>query len=480
MIEKHNIRYEEQPVPSGEDVMWMLKTYFFCKNLWIYPQSFYHHVFDNPNSSIRGKEKKVARCLDLYVKLTRYLETKKTEMLPEYWYIKSRREFLNFLWPYKAGELEKAPLLWYLKISKQFRYNLKSGYVKLSSDEEKLYKEFTYHPMITVLKDKLYKKIGNEKYKKTKLFGITIKKKTDQKTVYLHGVVVCKKTPKYKKVYLLGLPVFYKKRNKKEMVLQRLREDNLNLYYLQKSNIQAAIVHATTFAEYKNKYCNDSVAVIGSGPTLKYYPPQKGIIKVGVNRTFLQEGLDLDYLFIQDYLKGEGDMEKAKLYHPSTCTKFFGLLSEKRYSQVRKNLKKITNKDICDACAKPYIIEDAVCRNWANFLEVEPIGDWCGCIFSALQFVLYTNPKRIYLVGCDCSDNGHFHEERVDVVNSTTLSYQYTSWVKFKEHVTRYYPSLEIISINPIGLKGLFKDVYTQSYVDKHPELKNENVEILK
>ena len=49
-----------------------------------------------------------------------------------------------------------------------------------------------------------------------------------------------------------------------------------------------------------------------------------------------------------------------------------------------------------------------------------------------------------------------------------------------KNIISNLYPKTEIISVNPVGLKGLFKDVYTQSYVDEHPELLNENIEILK
>jgi hypothetical protein len=42
-------------------------------------------------------------------------------------------------------------------------------------------------------------------------------------------------------------------------------------------------------------------------------------------------------------------------------------------------------------------------------------------------------------------------------------------WNEFKKFASIYYPKTEIISINPIGLKGLFKDIYTDksgSYVD--------------
>ena len=33
-------------------------------------------------------------------------------------------------------------------------------------------------------------------------------------------------------------------------------------------------------------------------------------------------------------------------------------------------------------------------------------------------------------------------------------------YARVKEFADHYYPDIEIISINPIGLQGLFKDIY--------------------
>ena len=41
-------------------------------------------------------------------------------------------------------------------------------------------------------------------------------------------------------------------------------------------------------------------------------------------------------------------------------------------------------------------------------------------------------------------------------------------------------PDIEIISINPVGLKGLFHDVYTEEYLIDHPEINREEIEIFK
>ena len=48
-------------------------------------------------------------------------------------------------------------------------------------------------------------------------------------------------------------------------------------------------------------------------------------------------------------------------------------------------------------------------------------------------------------------------------------------WNNFKQLNHTYYPDTEIIYINPIGLKGMFKDIYTNGN-----EYTYENGEIFK
>ena len=33
-------------------------------------------------------------------------------------------------------------------------------------------------------------------------------------------------------------------------------------------------------------------------------------------------------------------------------------------------------------------------------------------------------------------------------------------WLKLRDFIKAFYPDIEIVSINPVGLKGLFKDCY--------------------
>ena len=53
------------------------------------------------------------------------------------------------------------------------------------------------------------------------------------------------------------------------------------------------------------------------------------------------------------------------------------------------------------------------------------------------------------------------------------------SWKWVKDFTNRFYPGTEIISVNPVGLKGLFRDVYTEAYLKEHPEIDRSACELL-
>ena len=97
---------------------------------------------------------------------------------------------------------------------------------------------------------------------------------------------------------------------------------------------------------------------------------------------------------------------------------------------------------------------------------------------QALHFALYTNPKAIYLVGCDCNLTGYF-DGTAQKTASNNIDFWMIGYKKMKEFAAHFYPETEIISINPVGLKGLFRDVYTENYLDDHPEIDRSRCEVL-
>ena len=84
------------------------------------------------------------------------------------------------------------------------------------------------------------------------------------------------------------------------------------------------------------------------------------------------------------------------------------------------------------------------------------IAEYCtlghSIIFPLLQHMLYMGFNKIYLVGCD---GGYTQGKSSDDIN--LLNWR----KKFVEFKNIYYPEVQIISVNPVSLKGWFDDIYT-------------------
>ena len=108
-----------------------------------------------------------------------------------------------------------------------------------------------------------------------------------------------------------------------------------------------------------------------------------------------------------------------------------------------------------------------------------PLPDFTSVVFSAVGYALWTTPKKIYIVGADCSEG---HASSLKINYSSNLSRLIEYWKELKNFASWYYPDIEIISVNPVGLKGLFKDVYTENYINSSDLLKKErtNLDIIK
>ena len=234
--------------------------------------------------------------------------------------------------------------------------------------------------------------------------------------------------------------------------------------------------HKAAFEEFKGCNQGQSVVLVGAGPSLNTYHQLKGLIHIGVNSVFLKPGIELDYWFMRDYCgfqgresKEENWSNKLKNYN---FVKFFGVsewsLEGRESFQIPESIiEENHGRRFFTTYKKDYIHCD---------LAHYPVMGLGSTIFAALHFALYTMPRQILLVGCDCSSAGHFD----GTVNGTEnwANMVIDSWKWVKKFVTRFYPGLEIISINPVGLKGVFRDVYTEDYLNLHPEIDSSKCEI--
>ena len=250
-------------------------------------------------------------------------------------------------------------------------------------------------------------------------------------------------------IRLLGIKFKIKNKHKAKDLntISRISQENLKVYSL----------HQKTFPQFKNTHLGQDIVIFASGPSANKYRPLLGAFHIGINRSFETSKQPLDYLFIQDYTgKTSEYIDAADSYEPQRCTKFYGIIRENVFDKTWT----VPESHAIKAEALRYRTD------WTPYYEPEfafdlstqALGDFGSTVFSALQFALWTHPKKIYLVGCDCTTTGYADKKHgKNILNTDKVI---SAFKQFKKFAQKHYPDIEIISINPVGLKGIFKDEY--------------------
>lgn len=238
----------------------------------------------------------------------------------------------------------------------------------------------------------------------------------------------------YRQVELFGMPILrFPKYNRTDEIRIQTRLAN-----------SIMLAHSKIFAPLKNINSEKDVVLFATGPSLNNYKPIDNVINIGVNKAFTSSKVNFDYLFAIDNQAIKPYIKDLNQYKKGECKKFYGIRPYMR--------AKISQSDIVEAEANMFYTT----LNDLNYdITCSELPDMGSVIFSAMIFALWTCPRRIYLVGCDCS-SGYFYNINKSAPNKHLVK----KWKRIKEYAEQYYPSVEIISINPVGLKGLFKDIY--------------------
>lgn len=231
--------------------------------------------------------------------------------------------------------------------------------------------------------------------------------------------------------------------------------------YIAQSHVVAS-VHEKTFSRYKNIYTGKDIAIIATGPSLNKYKPIETVANIGVNSAIKYNNIKLDYLFINDYVGLKKCIDEVEK-HPE-IKKFYGRLPEHPYGMKECYSKAaiIPESIMIRHKASKYYIYVKIPKHGNHFhTEIDKtwLVDGGSVAMSAIQFALFTNPRRIYLVGCDCS-NGYFDANKPEKLKFNNIYLK--SWIELKEFADLYYPETEIISVNPVGLKDLFSDIFQE------------------
>lgn len=236
-------------------------------------------------------------------------------------------------------------------------------------------------------------------------------------------------------------------------------------------------LHQKTFLPYKN-FCNaeKDIAVCGAGPSLQYYKPIKEAVHIAVNRAFLYEKVNFDFIFAQDF-DGIRMVRKELIdYKPESCIKFLGATAEPGKKSIPESFA-----IECDALRfnmDYYIYRDGFRSKMVRDIDSRPLGGMPNVGMSVMQLALYMNPRKLYIVGCDMSGT-HFADGNQSASELMSEKKQYDAywekgqkrlldkWKEIKYFAEIYYPNTEIISINPVGLKGIFKDKYQNTEISE-------------
>ena len=231
----------------------------------------------------------------------------------------------------------------------------------------------------------------------------------------------------------------------------------------------AMVQHQKVFPKYKGINKGKTVVVVGTGPSSEYYTPISEAVHIGVNNIVFRKDIQFDYIFIADFDDRAEYFEKV-LSDNLDSIKFFGINYVRKSALIPEYLRE--RKDV-----ETYYIDG---YNWTLYgakmekdrkfvypldLSVSPFKSYGTNMYCAFQFALWTHPDKIYIVGADCW--GKSHASGLDY-GETCGDYRVyiKPWRKLKEFAESYYPDIEIVSLNPVGLRGVFKDEYTDKYME--------------
>lgn len=209
--------------------------------------------------------------------------------------------------------------------------------------------------------------------------------------------------------------------------------------------------HAVAFSRHRGAYAGRDLVLVATGPSLARYRPIAKAAHVGVNRTFLRDDLRLDAMFVQDFSGLEGLRDRLAAYGEGKTAKFYGVPTDA--SGIKWAWPEMPAGFVAYYCLDGGAGGDA---RFNADIENLPLFGNGSVTFPALQFALFTRPARLFLVGCDGTGSGNLEAGREGGFREDAVL---AAWRRFAEFAARDYPGVEIVSVNPVRLAGMFGEV---------------------
>lgn len=199
-----------------------------------------------------------------------------------------------------------------------------------------------------------------------------------------------------------------------------------------------------SFLEYKNKHKGEIAYIISSGPTLDNFKEQEPGVYIGVNFSFRNDTIrkKISYAFVEDPCGRINNLgPNVNVFHLN--------ISKTKNCKCESFEQKVKWYDLKDISGKS---EGQLSASRYYDLRVSKRSSTTA--FYAFFFALYCGFKKIYLVGCDCANTGYATKCDNKGGNYKGLI---IGWKTIKE-ITKH-DGVEIISINPVGLKDVFPSI---------------------
>lgn len=195
------------------------------------------------------------------------------------------------------------------------------------------------------------------------------------------------------------------------------------------------------------------VYIFGNGKTIQNFNREKGKsdFYIGTNRSFLIPSLSLDLLFVSN-MNGLRDYVE----------------DFKKYSKAKKIVgRDFSNKENLNLPNDSCFYFDSKLKTFHKNLTKYPFfGKGSDVVFHALQFAILNGARKIHIVGCDCTLFDALTFENIKINGYKVSISEINKWVSFKNFVRKYFSDLEIFLVNPITLKGFFKDEFTSDFLN--------------
>lgn len=196
------------------------------------------------------------------------------------------------------------------------------------------------------------------------------------------------------------------------------------------------LLHERSFAEFKGAAAGRAVVVVARGDDGGGFVPVEGAVHIGVNDAFRLNSVSFDFMFVQDASRARSFLAELSAYRPDDCIKFYGLKRE--LDETSDAL--VSESEALKARARRYRTiwwpqeEDTVLKErFPVDLRFGPLASFGSDVLPALQFALWMEPQRIYLVGSDLGDEAH------------------GAYAGFCGWARRICPQIEMVTVDPTG-----------------------------